>query len=254
MEQKTQPTLSPTVAIIIAGILIAGAIMYSNSISRKDSKNTDSLTTDTESMVEVDIKLMDKDDHIRGSITAPVVIIEYADYDCVFCKKFHNTMNQIMKKYDGKVAWVYRHYPIDKPNARGQILHPDAGTKAQAAECVASLGGNDAFWKYTDALFNTIPQADPSSLLQLPIEAKKIGIDEKQFNDCLSAGTFKDKVEAMFQEGVTAEVRGTPQSYIALNGSLEFIPVYGAGSYEDISKVIDTLLMSKEVADKAKAQ
>ena len=79
-------------------------------------------------------------------------------------------MNQIMKKYDGKVAWVYRHYPIDKPNARGQILHPDAGTKAQAAECVASLGGNDAFWKYTDALFNTIPKliqvACSSSLLK----------------------------------------------------------------------------------------
>ncbi len=253
MEHKKQATLSPTVAIIITGILIAGAIIYSNTI--KNNPSTENTGTEVEdSLISVDIKPLDETDHIRGDKNAPIVVIEYADYDCIFCKKFHSTMNQIMKKYNGKIAWVYRHYPIDKPNARGQILHPDAGTKAQAAECVASLGGNDAFWKYTDALFNTIPQADPSSLLQLPIEAKKIGIDEQQFNTCLSTGTFKDKVEAMFQEGIVAEVRGTPQSYIAINGSLEFIPVYGAGSYEDVSKVIDTLLASKEIADKAKAQ
>lgn len=83
-------------------------------------------------------------DHILGDRNAPIAIIEYSDYECSFCHSVHPTYKQIMEQYDGKVMWVYRHFPL-----RG---HAEAMPLAVAAECVASLKGNDAFWKFTDSL------------------------------------------------------------------------------------------------------
>lgn len=86
-----------------------------------------------------------QDDHIRGNIDAKVVIIEYSDYDCPFCSRFHLSMSAIADKYDpSEVAWVYRHFPLES-------LHPNAPVIAQAAECVAKVAGEEAFWTFTDA-------------------------------------------------------------------------------------------------------
>jgi protein-disulfide isomerase len=86
-------------------------------------------------------------DHYRGDINAPVKIVQFTDIDCPFCKKFHSTMQEVMKTYgkDKKVTWVMRHLPLTQ-------LHPDAANKAEASECVAELGGNDKFWSFVDAL------------------------------------------------------------------------------------------------------
>ncbi len=86
-------------------------------------------------------------DHIRGDINAPVKIVQFSDIDCPFCKKFHTTMQEVMKTYgkDGKVAWVFRNFPLTQ-------LHPDAANKAEASECIAELGGNDKFWSFVDGL------------------------------------------------------------------------------------------------------
>ncbi|MGI9118039.1 MAG: thioredoxin domain-containing protein [Minisyncoccia bacterium] len=85
-------------------------------------------------------------DHIIGSANAPIVIVEYSDSDCPYCQKFHATMHQIKDNYGDKVAWVYRHYPLDS-------LHPKARMEAEASECVAKLSNNETFWKYLDAMF-----------------------------------------------------------------------------------------------------
>ncbi len=86
-------------------------------------------------------------DHIRGDINAPVKIVQFSDIDCPFCKRFHTTMQEVMKTYgkDNKVAWVFRHLPLTQ-------LHPDAANKAEASECVTEIGGNDKFWTFVDAL------------------------------------------------------------------------------------------------------
>lgn len=81
-------------------------------------------------------------DHILGDRSARVAIIEYSDYECPFCHRVHPTYKQIMDQYDGKVMWVFRHFPL--------AFHPEAMPLAIASECVASLKGNDAFWKFTD--------------------------------------------------------------------------------------------------------
>ena len=72
---------------------------------------------------------------------AELIVVEFSDLDCPFCQKIHGTLQQVVDEYQGKVAWVYRHSPIDS-------LHPKARKKAEATECAAELGGNEAFWKF----------------------------------------------------------------------------------------------------------
>jgi len=88
-----------------------------------------------------------KDDHVRGSSNPQVYLIEYSDYECPFCVRFHPTAQKLIDDYK-EAAWVYRHYPLDQ-------LHPNARRAAEASECVTELGGNDAFWKFTDEIYKS---------------------------------------------------------------------------------------------------
>lgn len=99
-------------------------------------------------------------EHLRGDPKATVKIVEFSDLECPFCKRFHLTMQQVMEEYSGKVAWVYRHFPLDS-------LHSKARKEAEATECAAELAGNDGFWAYIDKLFEITPSnngLDPSLL------------------------------------------------------------------------------------------
>lgn len=96
-----------------------------------------------------DVPAVEPGDHFLGNPDAPIVIIEYSDYECPYCKAFHPTLTQIVQNSNGNVAWVYRHWPI----------HQGSLEKLIAAECVATLKGNDAFWKYTDLLFGLLNPA-----------------------------------------------------------------------------------------------
>jgi len=85
-------------------------------------------------------------DHIKGNMNADVVIVEYSDIECTFCKRFHKTMNEVVNSYGDKVAWVYRHFPLES-------IHKNARPWAIESECVAEIGGNESFWKYIDERF-----------------------------------------------------------------------------------------------------
>lgn len=93
-----------------------------------------------------DLDPVSDDDWIRGEENARITVIEYSDIDCPYSKQYHIATNNIMTDYATSVRWVFRHMPIDG-------LHPDARQKAEAAECVGSIGGGVAFWEYIDALF-----------------------------------------------------------------------------------------------------
>ena len=84
-------------------------------------------------------------DHIFGNPSAPVTIIEYSDFECPYCARFQPILEQVVNDSNGGVNWVYRNWPIH-----------NSITKLIAAECVAKIKGNDAYWKYSDLLFNLI--------------------------------------------------------------------------------------------------
>lgn len=103
-----------------------------------------------------DVSPVDPNEHVLGDISkAQVTIIEYSDFECPYCAKFHPTLEKIVSESNGNIAWVYRNFPLVQ-------IHQHAMERAIAAECVAKIKGNDAFWKYADLLFNmVIPQEDP---------------------------------------------------------------------------------------------
>lgn len=101
-------------------------------------------------------------DHIFGNPSAEVLLIEYSDPECPFCKRFQETLKTVMTQYgdNGNVAWVYRHFPLDS-------IHPKSRKEAEAFECAGELGGSTKFWEYADKLFEITPsnnQLDPSLL------------------------------------------------------------------------------------------
>jgi len=172
-------------------------------------------------------------DHIRGKKDAKVAIIEFSDLECPFCKRFHESMKQVHTAYGDKVAWVYRHFPLDS-------LHPKARKEAEATECAAELGGNDGFWKYIDRLIEVTPSNNQLDLAQLPIIAKEVGLDQGKFTTCLNSGKYAKKVQEHTDQAVAAGGNGTPYSVILVGD--QKIPVNGAVPFEQLKSMIDSVL------------
>ena len=186
------------------------------------------------------VKPVTVEDHILGDPNAPVKVIEFSDFECPFCKGFHGTLKQVMQDYGqaGKVAWVYRHFPLDD-------LHTKARKEAQAAECANALGGNEAFWAYAETLFEVTPSNDRLDLSQLPDIAEKVGLDRTKFEACLEGdargGKFADHIEQNFQDARASGGTGTPYTIIvSANG--ETFPLTGAQPYGAIKSIIDLAL------------
>lgn len=169
-------------------------------------------------------------DHIRGSKTAQVVVVEYSDFQCPYCQRFHTSMQQVFKDYGGKIAWVLRSYPLS--------FHDKAQKIAEASECVADLGGNDAYWKMADNIFTSMPNTQLTDLGDL---AQNSGVNKVKFQECLDSGKFADKVKKESAAGSAAGIQGTPGSIIiSKNGKKDFIN--GALPVDQIKAQIDKLL------------
>lgn len=216
MDKQSHPLTIPG-AIIIAAAILGVAIIYAIKPAAPASQQQATQTVQT----EISLKPITAADHILGNPNAPIKIVEFSDPSCPFCKTFHPTMKKVIAEYGptGNVAWIYRAFPLDKPDAQGRILHPNAGHESQAFECAASLGGNEAFWKFANRLYDITPSDQGQSLDQkeLPGIAKLAGLDVTAFNECLSSGRFKDNVEGQYLDGINAGVSGTPTSIFVLS-------------------------------------
>ena len=226
--------LSVPIAIIIAGGLVAGALYYSNIKGAKELTKTQVSPTTT--VPTIDMRPVTSADHILGNPNADLIIVEYSDLECPFCKQFHSTLQRVMDEYgkDGKVAWVYRHFPIDG-------LHPKARKEAEATECANELGGPTKFWQYTNMIYQITNSNNSLDPLELPKIAKSVGLDVNAFNTCLSSGKYASLVEADYQDAVKAGGRGTPNSILVSKDGTK-TTVQGAQSYEALKAVIDALL------------
>ncbi len=173
-------------------------------------------------------------DHVRGNKNAQLTWIEYSDFECPFCKRFHPSMLQMMKEYGDKIKWVYRHFPLS--------FHQNAAKEAEATECANELGGNDAFWKYADAILErTTSNGTGFSLDALVPLAKELGLNESKFKSCLDSGKYAAHVQQDESGGQSAGVNGTPGSFlIGKDGKAQLIS--GALPYEQIKAAIDAQL------------
>jgi len=175
-------------------------------------------------------------DHIRGNPDAPVSLIEYSDFECPFCKRFHPTAKQIVAMYEGKVNWVYRHFPLDFHN-------PAAQREAEAAECAAELGGNDAFWRYADLIYErTASNGKGVPEGTLPAMAASIGLDRAKFDACLKSGRTRARVGEDFEEGAAIGINGTPGNILRNNRTGVVATRYGAQPIDRFKQPIEELL------------
>lgn len=233
--------LTIPVAIVIAGALIAGAVYLGT------SKGTGTVAGNNQQPQQVaqqtgsldEMRAISKDDHIRGNPNAPVKIVEYSDPECPFCKRFHDTMKQVMDEYgkDGKVAWVYRNFPLDQ-------LHQKARNEATAIECAGDLGGNDTFWAYADRLYEVTPSNDGLDPAELPRIAQYVGLDVSKFNTCLTSGKFTKHIEDDVQNAVSTGGNGTPWSIVVAANGKKY-PLSGAQPYASVKQLIDLALQER---------
>jgi protein-disulfide isomerase len=196
--------------------------------------NADANTNAPANVLDKMPAITDKD-HVRGDLSkAKLVLVEYSDYECPFCKTFQLTIKKVAASYGSDVAWVYRHFPLS--------FHQNAQKEAEAAECVASLGNNDAFWKFTDAIYErTTSNGTGFALDKLGPLAKEVGVDQAKFQSCLDKGTFAKKIQDDEAGGSSAGIDGTPGT-IAVTREGKSQIITGAQSEAKIREVIDSLL------------
>ena len=214
----------------MVGLMIAGAVFFSSNAPA----NTNQEAADASIALPVT-----EDDHIQGSPDAKIVIIEYSDIDCPFCKEYHKTMKQIIAEYgpSGDVAWVYRHFPLTS-------IHPNAAKHAVAAECVAEIGGNDSFWSFLDILFENAPgnqQTDPSRYAEF---AGTLGVSAEDLNACIEKGDALKHVEGEFNTAIAAGGTGTPFNIVIVEGQ-EPVGFSRALPYDQMKGIIDQILSSQ---------
>ena len=183
----------------------------------------------------LNIPKVEGSDHVRGNKNAKVTIVEYSDLECPFCKQFHPTMLQAMKEYEGKVKWVYRHYPLSQ-------IHPSAQKAAEASECAYKTGGDTKFWEYVDKVFEVTAVQKMDSAL-LVSAGEQIGLNKTSFESCINSGEQAKKVTDQQSGGTSAGVSGTPAGFI-LDGKGNVYKIEGALPFETLKQMVEKALNS----------
>jgi len=215
--------LTVPTAIVLGGIIVAAAVYVSMPKIPSSGAGNPAL-----------VRAVGASDHILGNPTAPVMIVEYSDFDCEYCRDFHNTLHQIIANAgaNGKVAWVFRQFPLSE-------IHPNAFSHARAAECIATVAGNDAFWKFSNALFANQP-VEPTRYGEL---AHSIGISGDAFATCFAnaSSTLDARIMADRQNALDVGAQGTPYSLILVAGKPPVV-MEGAYSYDAVKQLVDQAL------------
>lgn len=233
-DSKSNKFVIPA-AIIIAGLIIAGAIYYDRKTPVGNAPSQNQAAAPAASPLD-NLKPITEKDHALGNPDAPVTVVTFTDFECPFCKRFHITMKQIMNEYgpSGKVKWILREFPLPQ-------LHSKSKNEAVAAECAAELGGNDAFWKYLDRIFEITPSNNGLDPAELPKIAEYVGLEKTKFETCLASGKFDQLINEESQDAVNSGAQGTPYSVIVgSNGQKSVIP--GALPYEQVKQAIEEML------------
>jgi protein-disulfide isomerase len=162
---------------------------------------------------------------LRGNPKAPVMIVEFSDYQCPYCHSVEPTVKELLAKYGDKVSLSYRDFPLT-------AIHSQAMIAAVASRCALEQG---KFWEYHDQLF-TASKLEKDDLIEY---ARNLKLDDKQFGSCLTNEKYKAEIDKDTSEGRKAGVNGTPGFFI--NG----VFLNGAQPKDAFTHVIDDELSRK---------
>ena len=173
-----------------------------------------------------------KDTPIRGQAQAPVKIVEFADYECPYCRQIEPTLKKLEAEYGEKIAVAYKDAPLP--------MHSHAKKAAEAAHCADAQG---KFWEYHDLLL----ASKQFESLQLKEYAKTLKLDSEKFDKCLESGEEANLVQAQLDEAQNFEVDGTPTFFI--NGRL----FAGVLTYDQFRSIIKEELSAQTAPGTADA-
>jgi len=221
-SQVTPPTVPAArgLRLIVGGLLLVVIAFSAGYVVRGIASPpavNQAAAGDGPSRVQVSVD----DDPMLGAKNAPVTIIEFSDYQCPYCRVWHEQVfGELIATYGAKVRFVYRDFPLDEP-------HPEARPAAIAATCAGEQG---KYWEYHNLLF--------TSDIGLGAEARaafaqRLGLDLERFGTCVARSATNDEVDGDLQDAFDIGVRGTPTFFI--NGR----PLVGAQPLEAFASIID---------------
>ncbi len=164
------------------------------------------------------------DDPFWGNPQASVVIVEFSDFQCPYCRQNHPALQQLRATYADKIKFIYRDFPLT-------AIHPESMIAAQAASCAHD---QQMFWPYHDVLFAR--QNEYTTVDELVGYAAELELDTERFRTCLTSEKYKTEAEQDLQEGIRFGVKGTPTFFI--NG----LRLNGVITYDTMTAVIDRYL------------
>jgi protein-disulfide isomerase len=228
MSEHKKFEFTTPMAVVAAGLFIAGAILYSNAHPAPSAVAVN--TAGAQNLpANVNVSAPSAQDHIIGDPNAPIVLIEYSDFQCPFCSMVYPTIKNIVDQSGGKIAWVMRNFPLTS-------IHPQANPAANAAECIAAQLGNKGWWEYSDAVFNNQDKLNPAYSRQL---AQQFGANMSEYDACVSSSKYQQKIDAEESEGQNNGGQGTPYTVVYSKGKQ--IPIAGAVPVGQFQSVINSL-------------
>lgn len=191
-------------AVIILAWMAFGFYLQYAEEKRVHSADGISLIPGTKSTKSGTKKIYDvvtTDDPSLGSPIAPVVIVQFGDFQCPYTRQENPVLKQVLKKYPEAVRLIYRDFPIPE-------LHPHGAEAALAANCAGVQG---KFWEYHDALFDRQSELGDDLYREL---ARTLGLNSTLFAACLAQDNMKIEIQQDLQAGLDAGLRGTPTFFV----------------------------------------
>jgi protein-disulfide isomerase len=179
----------------------------------------------------VDVALGDSP--TRGVANAPVLLIEFADYECPYCQKIDSDLKKLQEEYSGKVLFAFKDFPLP--------MHKHAQKAAEATRCA---GQQNKFWEFHDLLFD---KSKGLEIAQLKEYARALKLDAAKFDQCLDSGETDAAVKEDLGQGQRLGLTGTPSFFV--NGHF----FSGAASYATIREIVDQQLTFLAASQKKQA-
>ncbi|MDQ5957383.1 MAG: hypothetical protein QG614_358 [Patescibacteria group bacterium] len=233
---------SNAIAIILGSIIIAASIVFGLK-TYNGSSSANSGFVDPDSIYSG--TTFRPEEYLYGKGDKKVVLVEFSDLECPFCKQLHNqTMPEIYKNYSDKLDIVFKHFPLP--------FHTKAPAEAVATMCARDQGGQEAYRNFIEEIYRVTEGNDTLDPAKLPEIAKNLNLDVNKFNECIvNASSTQEKMNQIavdIQDGTSANISGTPGTLVLIKTDGEyriFTTVEGARDYSYFSRIIDQALKQK---------